>query len=200
MACYTQKSLYKISLVEKKKNESTQGLRESGGRVSFTYWHWFGRRTTECWGPSSGPSFSFQTHTHSHTNTLEKKTIYQQEASLLSLDLSRLQSCFVHVVLCCSCCCFSRTSPPAAREGWGCRAPTSGACVSPPGLGAGPSPSPPGTGPSCPRQQTPVGPHKQRLSSAHTRPRALHSSWTNRLSPTKGNLCCSKYPSTYKFK
>lgn len=177
MACYTQKSLYKISLVEKKKkNESTQGLRESGGRVSFTYWHWFGRRTTECWGPSSGPSFSFQTHTHSHTNTLEKKTIYQQEASLLSLDLSPLQSCFVHVVLCR--CCFSRTSPPAAREGWGCRAPTSGACVSPPGLGAGPSPSPPRTGPSCPRQQTPVGPHKQRLSSAHTRLRPLHSSWT----------------------
>ena len=133
------------------------------------------------------------THTHSHTNTLEKKTIYQQEASLLSLDLSPLQSCFVHVVLCC--CCFSRTSPPAAREGWGCRAQTSGACVSPPGLGAGPSPSPPGTGPSCPRQQTPVGPHKQRLSSAHTRLRALHSSWAKKKTFShKMNPVLLKFP------
>lgn len=163
MACYTKKTLYKISLLEKKKKNPRQGWGGSGGRFSFTYWHWFGRRTTECWGPSSGPSFSFQTHTLAHKHTWKENNLSTGSVLALSWPLP-LQSCFVHAVRCR----FSHTSPPAAREGWGCRAPTSGACVSPPGLGAAPSLSPPRTGPSCPRQQTPAGPHKQRISSAHT--------------------------------
>lgn len=49
----------------------------------------------------------------------------------------------------------SHTSPPAARGGWGCRAQTSAACVSPPGPGAEMLLFPPGTGHSCPRPQIP---------------------------------------------
>lgn len=100
-------------------------------------------------------------HTRSHTNTLEKKTIYQQ-SSLSSLSL---HSCSVHARRRG----FSRTSPPAARGGSGYQAPTAGSCVSPPGLDEEPSPSPPGTGPSCPRRRTPVGEHKPRLSAAQCR-------------------------------